>query len=103
MIKNISPNEAIEKVNAGAILVDVRELDEINELGYGIDNQKIIPLSEFGQRFNELDKNADIILACKSGGRSMNAAMFLVENGYTTLSNLDGGIMRWNAEGFPVQ
>lgn len=103
MIKNISPNEAIEKINAGAILVDVRELDEINELGYDIDNQKIIPLSEFKDRFNELQQDADLVLACRSGGRSMQAANFLAANGYTKLSNLDGGILRWGSERKPTK
>ena len=103
MIKNISPSEAIEKVNAGAILVDVRELNEIKAVAYNIDSQKIIPLSEFKDKFNELSKDTDLILACRSGGRSMQAAMFLAENGYTKLSNLDGGILRWGSERKPIK
>lgn len=103
MINNISPNEAIEKLNSGAILVDVRELNEINELAYDIDSQKVIPLSEFKEKYSELDKEGDLILACRSGVRSMQAAMFLAENGYTKLANLDGGIIRWSGEGFKVK
>jgi rhodanese-related sulfurtransferase len=103
MIKNISPSETIEKLNEGAILVDVRELNEINEVAYNVDNQIVIPLSEFKDRFNELQQNADLILACRSGGRSMQAAMFLADNGYTKLSNLEGGILRWGSERKPIK
>src|SRR5699024_11934906 len=66
-----------EKMNAGETLhiVDVRELDEVaNGMVPGAIN---IPLSEFADRYTELEKEKEYILICAAGGRSAKAQMFL--------------------------
>jgi rhodanese-related sulfurtransferase len=83
------------------VLVDVREVNEW-ETGH-IPGAKFMPLSEFQEYYQSLDKNAEIILQCRSGKRSMSAALFLADQGYTNLSNLEGGILAWQEEGFDIE
>ena len=76
-------------------LLDVREPDEVAAWSYP--GATCIPLGELTERFGELPKDADIICCCRSGGRSMKAAAFLDEQGYS-VANLDGGQLAWADE-----
>lgn len=102
-IKNICPTTTLELVQNGAILIDVREPEEVAELAYGLAHVMHIPLSVFEARYMEIPKDKDIVMACKSGGRSMRAAGFLANHGYTRISNLQSGIVGWVEKGFPVK
>jgi rhodanese-related sulfurtransferase len=96
----ISPLEAQNRLEAGAVLVDVREQDEWNVVH--APNATLIPLSEFQVRYSEMPKDKEIILICAGGVRSAQAAQFAAQNGYTT-TNLEGGINAWMAHGLPVE
>ena len=102
-IKEIHPQAAIENLAEGAIMVDVREADEVNELAYAVDNLLHIPLSQFETRYKEISQDKNVIMACRSGARSQNATAFLMSNGYSNVFNLTGGIIAWSAEGYPVK
>ena len=98
-INIIGPRELHEKVEKDpkAILIDCREQEEWDEKH--VDGFTLIPLSCFEQSLGVLqDKDAEIHIMCRSGKRSMNACMFLEENGYNNLYNVDGGILRWVEE-----
>jgi sulfur-carrier protein adenylyltransferase/sulfurtransferase len=73
-------------------LLDVREPHEfkIAEIG-----GYLIPLGDLQKRVAELDKNRDIVVQCKSGGRSQKAAEFLQQAGFK-VKNLAGGILAWS-------
>ncbi len=64
-----------------------------------------IPYDEITQRLNELpaDKNARIVLYCRSGRMSAIAAEALVKAGYTNVWNLDGGMIAWEEAGFSLK
>jgi molybdopterin/thiamine biosynthesis adenylyltransferase/rhodanese-related sulfurtransferase/molybdopterin converting factor small subunit len=74
-------------------LVDVREPNEfqINR----IPGTVLIPLGEIPRRYAELDKDDEIVVHCKMGGRSAKAADFLRSVGFTRVLNLKGGILDW--------
>jgi molybdopterin/thiamine biosynthesis adenylyltransferase/rhodanese-related sulfurtransferase/molybdopterin converting factor small subunit len=74
-------------------IVDVREPNEyqINR----IEGSQLIPLGDVPQRYQELDKNDEIVVQCKMGGRSAKAADFLRSVGFTKVLNLKGGILDW--------
>lgn len=79
-------------------LIDVREPYEweIGSLGqYGA---KLIPLMQLESRTDELNPDEEIILYCRSGSRSGNAAAFLKQSGFARVLNLKGGILAWGRE-----
>jgi rhodanese-related sulfurtransferase len=54
-----------------------------------------IPLGEVPDRLSELDPSADWIVVCRSGGRSGQAAQFLLGQGFPKVRNMDGGMNAW--------
>lgn len=92
--KTIDSNEAMNLINNGAIVIDVREGNEYNE-GH-IENSVNIPLGIIYTI--DYEKNQTIIVYCASGMRSMEAAKQLSKMGYTSLYNLDGGLINWGFE-----
>lgn len=83
--------------NASFLLLDVREVFEYSVSNLGGIN---IPLGHLPSRLDELAgyKNSEIIVSCRSGGRSFQACQFLQKQGFTNVSNLVGGIYRWSEE-----
>jgi len=74
-------------------LIDVRENQEW-EIAK-IPGAKLIPMGELPNRLNELNPDREILLQCKSGGRSGRALQFLKEKGFKNLKNVVGGIDAW--------
>jgi len=74
-------------------IVDVREPNEyqINR----IPGSQLIPLGDIPRRYEELNRNDEIVVQCKSGVRSGKAADFLRSVGFTRVLNLKGGILDW--------
>lgn len=48
-------------------------------------------------------KSEPIYLQCKSGGRSQQAAQLLIEQGYSQVFNVVGGITAWQAANYPLE
>ncbi len=98
MTRVINPIELDKELKEGKdlILLDVRNYEEV-ALGI-LPNAKHIPLSELVEREKELDKSADIVVYCKSGGRSMRALHYLVDRGYSKIRNLTGGVLAWSRD-----
>ena len=84
-----------KRLDRGDVLtiVDVREPHEyeINKIG----GSRLIPLGDIPKRYVELDPSDEIVVQCKSGGRSAKAADFLRSKGFTKVLNLTGGILDW--------
>lgn len=87
----------------GALLVDVRERDEVAALAFDVPDVVHIPLSEFERRFAELPRERELILACASGQRSLKAAYYLIYQGYLQVANMEDGMTKWLRKGFPVR
>lgn len=102
MIKSMNAKELKAKLDAGEkiVLVDCREQEEWDEAH--IPNAIFMPLSTFQDNFNKLDPNAQIVMQCRSGKRSLTACQILQENDYEDLTNLEGGILDWKEQGFEV-
>ena len=94
----ITPAHVKARMDSGDdfVLIDVREQHEWDICN--IDGAKLIPLSEFEDRMDEIDSDADIVVHCKMGGRSAKAQDVLYANGYSKVKNMVGGITRWADE-----
>lgn len=96
---SVTVQEALERQQNGAILVDVRETHEFRS-GHAA-KAKTIPLGSLTTRLRELRNDKDILVICQSGARSARAASLLAENGYTVF-NVSGGTMSWSRHGLPM-
>lgn len=103
LVKEICPTTTQEWVKNGALLVDVREENEVAELAYDVPSIINIPLSEFETRYSEIPKDRDLVMVCRSGGRSLRAAGFLINHGYDRVVNMEHGMIRWAQKGFPTK
>ena len=85
--------KALRDGGAAVILVDVREPLEIaiSDLPGSVK----IPLGTLPQSLEKIGKEDDIVVYCRTGGRSAQAVQFLLANGYAKAKNLAGGINRW--------
>lgn len=101
--KDVCPTTTQSLLKQGYTLVDVRERDEIAQLAFDVPQLIIMPLSELEQRYAELPKDRPLILACRQGVRSLKSTYFLMNKGYTNVTNMKFGMERWVAKGFPIQ
>lgn len=83
------------------VLIDVREQVEY-DAGH-IPGVTLIPLGEVASRMSEIPTDKTVIITCRSGNRSGQAADFLRANGFTNVHNMSGGILDWERAGFPVE
>ncbi|HTV82384.1 MAG TPA: molybdopterin-synthase adenylyltransferase MoeB [Acidobacteriaceae bacterium] len=96
-IPQMSVKEYKQRRDAGEdlFLLDVREPFEYQIAQMG---GYLIPLGQVPQRMSELDPKREIVVHCKVGGRSQQAAEFLKKNGFAKVHNLAGGILAWSSE-----
>lgn len=93
--------EAADLIAAGALMVDIREADEWEEVR--IPGAEFKPLSEINDWFEDLPRDRTVILQCRSGNRSAMAAAALIrEAGMDNVVNLTGGIIAWHQAGLPI-
>jgi len=84
-------------------VIDVREPSEFTgELGH-IPGAELVALSEIPTRCSAWDREAVVVLVCRSGKRSAAAAQVLVKNGFKHVVNLVGGTQAHAAAGLPVE
>lgn len=81
-------------------LVDVREPHEY--AGGHIADAELVPLGTVLEAAATWDRNQPVLLICRSGARSGRAAAELSRRGFTTLYNMTGGMLEWEAVGLPV-
>ncbi|MGB9414807.1 MAG: molybdopterin-synthase adenylyltransferase MoeB [Acidobacteriaceae bacterium] len=94
-VPQIGPEELKRRQAAGedVFVLDVREPHEYQIANIG---GHLIPLNDLPKRISELDREKNIVVQCKSGGRSQRGAEFLQQQGFTHVENLAGGITAWS-------
>lgn len=78
------------------VLVDVREPDE--HALCRLPDAVLIPLGQLAERLHELDRDAEIVVHCKAGGRSAKALELLLAHGFANACHVAGGINAWSRE-----
>ena len=95
-LASISAQELQGKLEGSFILIDVREPYEYEAGNIG---SKHIPLSEIEQHLGDIPRHGEVVIHCKSGGRSKKAIDLLKDKyGYSNLLNLKGGLQSWKEE-----
>src|SRR5581483_5809129 len=97
-VKSITPTELKARLDAGdnILIVDVRDPHEweISD----IQGSLHIPKSQIIARMDEIPRDREVVLQCKTGARSRDALLMLQDKGFTNLVNLKGGINAWARE-----
>ena len=104
MPKSVTVQHAVDLQKNGAVLVDVRELDEFNAVS--APGAILIPLSHIQRdgltTFNSADIDPyteGLLIICRSGGRSCMVCEALGD----TAINVEGGMWAWEAAGLPTK
>jgi rhodanese-related sulfurtransferase len=94
----ITVQELKQKLDRGdtLTLIDVREPWEYNIAK--IEGAQLVPLGSLGTEYKKLDPNAEIVIHCHMGMRSMDATQFLLQQGFKNVKNLTGGINAWSMQ-----
>jgi rhodanese-related sulfurtransferase len=98
-VDHVDPIEGKRRVDAGALLLDVRNPDEW-QAGHG-EGAAWIPMGELAERQEELPTDREIVVVCKVGARSARVAQALVGAGYGAV-NVAGGYEAWQAAGLAI-
>jgi len=96
MIRDISVEELKARRDRGEnpLVLDVREDWELQLAR--IPNVLHVPMNQLPERLAEFSREAETIVMCHAGGRSMRVAQFLSNQGFTNVANLAGGISAWS-------
>ncbi len=102
MIKEIDSVELASKLEAGEDIrvVDIRSEAEVM---HGIlPESEHLPMHLIPLKINDLPKDQDVVLYCRSGARSYQATAYLAQQGFTNVYNLRGGIINWARNGLEI-
>lgn len=97
-VPTLTPDELDQRLRKGdpLDLVDVREPHEW-EIGR-IEGARLAPMSRLSEALGSFDPSREIVVYCRSGGRSAKVAAQLRAAGFPRVWNLEGGILRWSEE-----
>jgi rhodanese-related sulfurtransferase len=82
------------------LLIDVREDYEFRALR--VPGAVLLPMSTMTERYGSLPRDRPLLVMCAAGRRSLVVAEFLGRNGFSAVTNVDGGIDAWQRAGLPV-
>ena len=101
----IASSELAARIESGTapLILDVRTPEEYSA-GH-IPGAINISHTELGERLGELEehKNEEIVVHCRSGHRAGLAETVLVDAGFTGVRDLDGHMLQWEENGYPVE
>ncbi|NTU58703.1 MAG: rhodanese-like domain-containing protein [Chlorobiaceae bacterium] len=101
--REVSPSAALAMIKKGALLVDVREPSEIERKAFDVPDIMSIPLREIEKRYKEIPANRQVILACRSGNRSLMALQVLMSKGHRKAVSMQSGISGWSRAELPIR
>jgi rhodanese-related sulfurtransferase len=101
-VQNLSASAAQQMLqqNKNTYLLDVRTPEEY--LQVRIDGAHLIPIDKVTARINEIPSDKPLLVYCAVGSRSAQVSRYLVQQGYTQVYNLEGGIWAWQLRNYPV-
>lgn len=100
--REVCPTTTRRLLAEGALLLDVREKDEVERVSFADCEVLNIPMSAFEQHWSEVPRNREVIVASMNGEASLKATYFLMYQGCEHVANMKHGMVRWIERGFPV-
>lgn len=96
MVREITVQDLKARRDRGEppLVIDVREAWELQLAS--IPDVVHVPMNEIPVRLGEFSRDAETVVMCHAGGRSMRVAQFLANQGFTNVVNLTGGIAAWS-------
>ncbi|MCX6245644.1 MAG: rhodanese-like domain-containing protein [Bacteroidetes bacterium] len=107
VVQDVTPAEADKMIkdnmnNQGFIILDVRTPEEFASGHISRAINIDFRASDFETKIGQMDKNKSYLVYCRTGHRSSKAVTLMKDKGFRSLSNMNGGIMRWSEENLPV-
>lgn len=98
MVREMSVTELKARRDQGEkpLVIDVREDWELQLAR--IPDVVHVPMNQLPARLGEFSRDAETIVMCHAGGRSLRVAHYLANQGFTNVANLTGGISAWSQE-----
>ena len=98
----LSPREALQEAEAGAVLVDLRSEELAGMKAFRVPELVHLPHADLPARLGELPKDRLLVLADSSGVYTKGAAAVLRAAGFERIACLNGGMLAWDQEGLPL-
>jgi phage shock protein E len=105
-IELVSPAEAAEVIAddpTGLVVLDIRTPEEFNEARLADAIMVDFYADDFAAQLDTLDKDVPYVLYCNSGNRSSDAVKTMKDLGFVEVYEIDGGIVNWYDQGFPIE
>jgi rhodanese-related sulfurtransferase len=96
----ITVDQASQKRDQGAFILDVREPSEWTQ--FHIPGATLIPLGDLPNRLNEVPKDREVVVVCRTGHRSAQGRDILLNAGFTKVTSMTGGVTQWQSQGLPI-
>lgn len=100
-VQEVSPQWVAAHKNEVHIL-DVRTRAETTEEADRIEGAQLIPIDELRENLHQVPRDKPVVTICRSGRRSTLAFTILSSSGWEKVANINGGLLRWSAEGLPL-
>jgi rhodanese-related sulfurtransferase len=99
---SVGPTEAVQLMNQGALVLDVRSRDQY-DAGHVIDARNV-PSADLSLSVETLKKYREkpVLTCCETGMTASAAARTLREQGFSKVASLRGGLQAWRAENLPL-
>lgn len=101
--QTFTTKEVSDMLKDNIMLLDVRNANEIAEQAYDVKNIMTIPLDSIEAKLSSIPKDKQVVVVCQSGKRSGQAYELLKKNGFTNISNMEGGMNAWSEAGLPTK
>jgi len=104
-IELVSPADAAQVIAddpAGLVVLDIRTAEEFNEARLADAIMVDFYADDFADQLDTLDKDVPYVMYCRTGNRSSDAVKTMKDLGFVEVYEIDGGIVNWYEQGYPV-
>ena len=91
----------LQSSETDALIIDVREVNEWTQMH--APGAVLVPLGQLNGMVSDLPRDRELLMMCRTGGRSQNATQFLQAQGFENVRNVSGGIAAWYNAGLPTE